>query len=154
MENRVEKERTIGYTKFNHSMDQCIFCKILRKEIPNHTVYEDAETLAFLDIFPCTKGHVVVIPKIHAETVFELTEEKMQILFGSVQKVMNRMQEVMNPEGFNVGWNHGKVGGQAVPHVHIHILPRWSNDGGGSMHSIVKKESDVKVEDVAKLFSL
>lgn len=154
MENRVEKERTIGYTKFNHSMDQCIFCKILRKEIPNYTVYEDAETLAFLDIFPCTKGHVVVIPKIHAETVFELTEEKMQILFGSVQKVMNRMQEVLKPEGLNVGWNHGKVGGQAVPHVHIHILPRWSNDGGGSMHSIVKKESDMKVEDVAKLFSL
>ena len=133
-------------------MNECLFCKIVNKEIPNYTVYENDHILAFLDIFPCTKGHVVVIPKVHAETLFDLSSSQKATLFDGVQEVMKKVERVLSPEGFNVGLNHLEAGGQTVPHLHIHILPRWKGDGGGSMHSVVKNVFGVKVEDVAKLF--
>ncbi len=134
-------------------MENCIFCKIIRGEIPNYTVYQDDHCLAFLDIHPVTKGHVVVIPKVHAETLLDLNDESIKEFFVGVKRTQERIQTILSPDGFNVGWNHGDAGGQAVKHLHVHILPRWNGDGGGSLHSIVKKESDVSVEDLAKLFS-
>lgn len=134
-------------------MENCIFCKIIRGEIPNYTVYQDDHCLAFLDIHPVTKGHVVVIPKVHAETLLDLNDESIKEFFVGVKRTQERIQTILSPDGFNVGWNHGDAGGQAVKHLHVHILPRWNGDGGGSMHSVVKKESDVSVEDLAKLFS-
>lgn len=135
-------------------MNDCIFCKILNKEIPNHTVYEDEHTLAFLYIFPATKGHTVVIPKVHAETLLDLNSEVAKEYIVGVKRALERVEKVLTPDGFNVGWNHGKAGGQTVPHLHFHILPRWSEDGGGSMHSVVKKEPDISVQDIAKMFQL
>lgn len=134
-------------------MDTCLFCKILKKEIPNYTVFEDDHTLAFLDIFPCAKGHTVVIPKIHAETLLDLNGEVAIEFFSGVKKTLEKVEKVLSADGFSVGWNHGEAGGQTVPHLHVHIIPRWNGDGGGSMHSIVKNVSDMKVEEVAKLFS-
>lgn len=133
-------------------MQDCIFCKIINKEIPNYTVYEDSHVLAFLDITPRAKGHTLVIPKVHAETLLDLNEEIAKELLPAVQKVMNRMEAVLKPDGYNVGWNHAEAGGQVVPHVHIHVLPRWNGDGGGNMHSIVDSASDVDVAEVARLF--
>lgn len=135
-------------------MNDCIFCKILNKEIPNHTVYEDEHTLAFLDIFPATKGHTVVIPKVHAETLLDLNSEVAKEYIVGVKRALERVEKILAPDGFNVGWNHGKAGGQTVPHLHTHILPRWNEDGGGSMHSVIKKESDISVQDIAKMFVL
>ena len=130
----------------------CIFCKIINKEIPNYTVYEDDQVLAFLDIFPHAVGHTVVIPKVHAHDLTEVGDELVGSLFVAVKKVQLKLQAGLKPEGFSVGWNHSEAGGQAVPHLHIHVLPRWKNDGGGSMHSILKKleNCDVK-ETFAKL---
>jgi len=133
-------------------MNTCLFCKIIASEVPNHTVYEDRSTLAFLDIFPCVKGHTVVIPKVHAETLLELDSEITQEFFLGVKRTLERVEKILSPDGFTVGWNHGEVGGQAVPHLHVHIFPRWEKDGGGSMHSIIKNPGDMKVEDVAALF--
>lgn len=133
-------------------MNPCLFCKILQKEIPHYTVFEDEHTLAFLDIFPCVKGHTVVIPKVHAETLLDLNGELTKEFFLGVKRAMERVEAVLSPDGFNVGFNHGVAGGQAVPHLHVHILPRWGNDGGGSMHSIIKNPGAMKVEEVAKLF--
>lgn len=130
----------------------CIFCKIIAKQIPNYTVYADEHALAFLDIFPHAKGHTVVVPKRHAETVYEMTEGELSALILATQRTMQRIQEVLKPEGFNVGWNHGKIGGQAVAHMHMHILPRWTGDGGGSMHSILKNPGTMSVSDIAALF--
>ncbi|HAZ28171.1 MAG TPA: HIT family protein [Candidatus Magasanikbacteria bacterium] len=134
-------------------MKDCIFCKIINKEIPNHTIYEDNHSLAFLDIFPHAKGHAVVIPKIHAETIFDLNEELFKELSVAIKKTMNRIEEVLHPDGYNVGWNHEKAGGQVVPHVHVHIMPRWEGDGGGSQHSVIKNPGSMTVDEVAKLFS-
>lgn len=130
----------------------CIFCKIINKEIPNYTVYEDAEVLAFLDIFPHAEGHTVVIPKMHAENLIELPSDKIEAVFSAVKKVQQKLLGALQPEGFSVGWNHGEAGGQTVPHLHIHVLPRWKNDHGGSIHSITKKLENPDVKAVfAKL---
>lgn len=131
----------------------CIFCKIVAKEVPNYTVYEDDDILAFLDIHPHAKGHTVVIPKRHAETVFDMTDDEMQAVSLGMKRVMERIKSVLNPNGFNTGWNDGNAAGQVVPHVHIHVFPRWQTDGGGSMHSIVKNPGDQPVSEIAKLFS-
>ena len=129
----------------------CIFCKIGTGEIPAYKVYEDKTILAFLDINPHAQGHTVVIPKKHGVTVFDLNETDQKNIMAAVVKTMRIIQEKLNPGGFNVGWNHATAGGQVVPHLHIHIMPRYNGDGGGSMHSIVKNPGKKSVEEVAKL---
>ena len=133
-------------------MSDCIFCKILAKQVPNHTVYEDDFVLAFLDIFPHAKGHTVVIPKNHKNNFFEFNDEEAKALILGVKKTMERIDKVLQPEGFNVGWNEKPAGGQVVPHLHVHIFPRYTGDGGGSVHSIIKNPGDLSVEEIAKLF--
>jgi len=76
----------------------------------------------------------------------------MRSLMLAVKKTMGLLQKKLRPDGFNVGWNSGVAGGQVVPHLHIHILPRYSGDGGGSIHSIIKNPGEKAVEEVAKLF--
>lgn len=134
-------------------MTTCLFCKIVHGDVPNYTVYEDGNNLAFLDINPHAKGHTVVIPKVHAETVFDLNEELLKDFMLSVSRTMERIDKVLNPDGYNVGWNHGTAAGQAVAHLHMHIMPRWEGDGGGSMHSVVKNAGSVSAADIAKLFA-
>lgn len=133
-------------------MDNCIFCKIGIGTIPAHKVYEDKTMLAFLDVKPHAKGHTVVIPKMHGVTVFDYTDKQLQELMVAVRKTMEKIQKVLSPDGFNVGWNHNTAAGQVVPHLHVHIMPRYLNDGGGSMHSIIKNPGNMNVEEVGKKF--
>ncbi|MBI2103356.1 HIT family protein [Candidatus Woesearchaeota archaeon] len=133
-------------------MDSCIFCKIITKEITAHIIYEDKDSLAFLDIKPHSKGHTVVIPKKHAVTPFDLDEKSFQELLLDVKKTMERLRDVLYPDGFNVGWNQNTAAGQIVPHLHVHIFPRYNGDGGGSMHSIIKNPGKMNVDAVARLF--
>lgn len=127
----------------------CIFCKIISKEVSAKIIYEDDNVLAFLDAKPHTKGHSVVIPKTHAVTLFDL--EDVSPLFIAVRKVMDILQERLAPDGFNVGWNQQTAGGQVVPHLHVHIMPRYNGDGGGSMHSIINNPSEMTIDEVADL---
>lgn len=115
----------------------CLFCKIADKSIPSTVVYEDEFTLAFLDIHPLSEGHTVVIPKNHAENIIDLPEELVKPLFLSVRKVAAFLKDALNPEGFTIGINHGKVSGQTIDHLHIHVIPRYEGDGGKSIHSVV-----------------
>lgn len=131
----------------------CIFCKIISGQIPNFTVYEDEYVLAFLDVFPCSKGHTVVVPKEHVGNLFELTHENYGKLLQGVRKAGERVQSVLKPDALNIGINNGKIAGQAVPHVHWHIIPRYEGDGGGSMHSIVKLKEKIEVKEIAQLFN-
>ena len=135
-------------------MIESIFCKILDKQVPNYTVYEDDFVLAFLDIFPHAKGHTVVIPKIHKNNFFEFSDEEAKALMFGIKKTMEKIESVLHPDGYNVGWNEKPAGGQVVPHLHVHIFPRYNNDGGASVHSIVKNPGDIKVEEIAELFKL
>ena len=130
----------------------CLFCKIIKEEISNYTVYEDERVLAFLDIHPHAKGHTIVVPKVHAENYFDLNEDLLEFFSLGIKRTMEKLEDKLEPAGFNVGWNQGEVAGQVVPHLHVHILPRYEGDGGGSMHSIVPKLEDFDVEGLAELF--
>lgn len=131
-----------------NSMESCLFCKIINKEIPAEIIYEDVETLAFLDIHPRSSGHTVVIPKVHAENILDLPEGKVEPLFKAVKKITAMIEKGLNPHGFTIGINHGKVSGQAVEHLHIHIIPRWENDNGGSIHSVVNNPPKESLEEI------
>jgi histidine triad (HIT) family protein len=133
-------------------MSDCLFCKIINKEIPNYTVYEDANVLAFLDIHPCAKGHTVMVPKKHFADLSEMSADDWVKMSGGLADVFSKIQNVLNPDGINLGINNGKAAGQAVAHAHWHLIPRWNGDGGGSMHSIIHNADGADVKEVAKLF--
>lgn len=130
----------------------CLFCKIVKGEIPNYTIYEDDETLAFLDIFPLSKGHTVIIPKKHFVNLEDLTNKDWQNISLAIKNSLEKINVILNPDGCNVGINNKEAGGQEVGHVHWHIIPRYHSDGGGSIHSIIKNPGNKKVEEIAKLF--
>ncbi|QQG40045.1 MAG: HIT family protein [Candidatus Aenigmatarchaeota archaeon] len=119
-------------------MDGCVFCKIATKEIASEIIYEDDKTLAFLDINPITPGHTVVIPKGHASSIVDMDTKGVQAVFTAVRNVVQQIQKAMSPVGFNYGVNQGRAAGQAIDHLHVHVLPRFENDGGGSIHMIVR----------------
>ncbi len=126
----------------------CLFCKIVSGEIPCYKVYEDENVLAFLDINPIAKAHTVVIPKIHAETLLDLPDEKIKPLFLAIKKITQQIKDKLKPDGFNIGMNLGKKAGQEVDHLHIHVIPRWQDDKGRSIQSIVNKPPQEKLEDI------
>ena len=134
-------------------MADCIFCKIVAGQVPCHKVYEDENVLAFLDVFPHAKGHTVVVPKRHIGSIFEFNEDERAKFSAGLSATVRRVNEALKPEGMNVGLNDRPAAGQVVPHVHWHIFPRWQNDGGGSVHSIIKSKEKIDVAEIAKLFA-
>ncbi|HAX72828.1 MAG TPA: HIT family protein [Firmicutes bacterium] len=106
-------------------MSNCIFCKIINKEIPGHTLYEDEHVLAFLDISQTTKGHTLVIPKKHVADVFSMTEEDMCHVFSVVPKLANAIAKTFDAKGMNIVNNSKEVAGQTVFHFHVHLIPRY-----------------------------
>lgn len=107
---------------------ECVFCRIVAGELPCCKIHEDERTLAFLDIAPFVKGHVLVIPKLHAERLIDLPEAETAALSLAVRKVARQVVERLQCEGFNLLQNNGACASQVVPHVHTHIVPRWRGD--------------------------
>lgn len=105
----------------------CLFCKIVSGSIPSSKVYEDKNCIAFLDIAPASKGHVLVVPKKHSETLADASDETITELSQTVKKVTKAL--LKENEGINVIQNNGKAAGQLVNHLHFHIIPRNSGDG-------------------------
>lgn len=134
-------------------MSDCLFCKILNKEIPSYTIYEDDFTLAFLDIFPHSLGHTVVITKKHFSDPLQMDEEYFKNFSVGLKNSLAKVEAVLKPAGYNVGWNQSLIGGQVVPHFHVHIMPRYEGDGGGSMHSIIKNPGDKTPKEIFVLFN-
>lgn len=135
-------------------MEDCLFCRIVRKEIPAHIVYEDDAALAFLDIHPHAKGHTVVIPKHHAADLAALPREAVGPLFEAVRAVAAKAVPALQADGLTIGVNQGAVSGQTVHHLHVHILPRFHGDGGGSIHSAVKAPSGEPLAEIAKILTI
>ncbi|MEK7624709.1 MAG: HIT family protein [Patescibacteria group bacterium] len=128
---------------------ECLFCKIVKKEIPAEIIYEDDRNLAILDTAPRAPGHTMVMSKIHSQTILDLPDDRLGFLFEAVKKVIKFIQEGLKPEGFTIGINHGKISGQAIDHLHVHIIPRFKDDGGSSIHSVVNnppKESLAEIK--------
>ena len=123
--------------------DDCIFCKINKKEIPSYTIYEDDDFRAFLDINPITNGHTLLIPKKHYENMFELDEEMIPKIYNVAKKINEIFKEKLNSEGFTLIQNNGH--GQDVKHYHLHLIPRYSHD---NVRYLSNNKQLVNVEDV------
>ncbi len=108
--------------------DDCIFCSIVAKKIPAAVVYEDTAVLAFLDIKPANKGHVLVIPKRHHASLDALPDDVLGKLFLAVKRVAKAVRGVTGCEGYNVLSNAGEAAGQVVLHAHVHIIPKFRID--------------------------
>ncbi len=108
--------------------DDCIFCKLVAGQIPALKIYEDANFIGFLDINPRRRGHAVVIPKRHVKTLLELPEKLAGEYLEVVQAVARHIVGALGAKGFNFGSNNGEAAGQAVAHLHIHIIPRYDTD--------------------------
>ena len=129
-------------------MDNCLFCNIVAGSTPSYTVYENAETKAFLDIFPSTPGHVVVILKKHGWAIGEYTPEELMSLMATVQKVVAALTVTFKTEVFTIGMNHKEDNG--VHHLHIHVLPRFPDDGGSVIQSVVDKDGKLTLTEIAE----
>lgn len=110
-------------------MDDCVFCKIVRNEIPATKIYEDEVALAFLDIHPVTPGHTLVIPKEHCENLLDIPEETLKGVVAAAKKISKAVITGVGAKGFNFSQNNGAVAGQVINHLHFHIIPRKESDG-------------------------
>ena len=107
----------------------CIFCKIVAGEIPSHQIDEDDKTLAFMDINPWTRGHALVIPKAHSRNIYDAEPDDLAATHVAAQRLARRMRDRLNCEGINVLQSSEPVAMQTVFHTHVHVLPRYSDDG-------------------------
>ena len=130
-------------------MSGCLFCQIARVERPSHTIFAGDGAVAFLDIFPCTPGHTLVIPRQHYATLSEMPAEEVGKLFQVAAMVATKVQSALGAAGFNLGINNGKAAGQEVFHVHVHVIPRYPDDGGGSMKSVAHFKGKETLEQIA-----
>lgn len=110
-------------------MNDCIFCKIAAGEIPATKVYEDDEVLAFMDIGPIVKGHVLVMPKKHFDPITETPDFLVAKMHLTAKRIALALQEGLEVDGVNIMQNNGAAAGQEVPHIHIHVIPRFEGDG-------------------------
>ena len=110
-------------------MDSCIFCKIIKGELPSFKVYEDEKTLAFLDIRPVHAGHTLVVPKKHSLNIFDISPEDWTSVAEVVRSLATAIDTAVNADGVNIAMNNREHAGQVVPHAHVHIIPRFKNDG-------------------------
>lgn len=110
--------------------DSCVFCKIVRGELPSYKVYEDEKTLAFLDINPVSPGHTLVIPKAEdTRNIFDVSPEDWASTTETARKVAHAVEKAMNADGVNIMMNNRSYAGQVIDHPHIHVIPRFKGDG-------------------------
>ena len=107
----------------------CIFCKIIKGEVPCDKIYEDENVLVFLDINPISKGHCLVVTKEHYETLLEIPEDESIYLFKALKKIGKALMKGLKADGFNIGMNNFSAAGQVVMHAHFHVIPRFKGDG-------------------------
>lgn len=105
--------------------EECVFCKIVRKEAPSSVVYEDSEVLVFMDIRPVSEGHTLVIPKQHYENIFETPEEQIAAVLKITKRISAAVKVATNADGISIVQQNGKAAGQEVFHLHVHIIPRF-----------------------------
>lgn len=134
-------------------MGNCVFCKIINGEIPSNKVFENKNIVAFLDIRPVNPGHTLVVAKQHKENMLDTPEETLKELIVITKKLANAIIEAVNTNSFNIHINNNKAAGQAVPHIHFHIIPRFENDGrrlwkGNDLDSEQAKDIENKIKNL------
>ena len=110
-------------------MNDCIFCKIAKGEIPSATVYEDDDFRVIMDISPASEGHMIILPKEHAANVYELSDATASKIYVLAKKLATALKDELDCDGINILQNNGEAAGQTVNHFHLHLIPRYEDDG-------------------------
>jgi len=110
-------------------MDDCLFCKIIKKDIPSDVIYEDDKIIAFLDINPCNPGHTLIVPKKHCIDILDADEENAKEIMLKAKELAPKIVKAVNADGFNLIMNTKPEAGQVIMHAHMHIIPRFKDDG-------------------------
>ncbi|MEF8773660.1 MAG: HIT family protein [Halobacteriales archaeon] len=132
--------------------EDCIFCGIVAGDSPAHVVHEDETTVAFLDANPLAPGHTLVVPREHHERLAGMPAGLARDVFGTMHQLVPAVEAAVDADAANVGFNDGEVAGQVVPHVHGHVIPRFSDDGGRPIHAVSpsgEQMDDDELADVA-----
>lgn len=135
-------------------MEGCLFCGIVEKKIPANIIFESSQVVAFLDIHPRAPGHAMVISRRHSENLLDLPDDAVGPLFLAVKAITRRIGEKLRPDGFTIGVNQGAASGQAVLHLHVHIIPRFTDDGGGSVHAVVDNPSETPLAEILEMLKM
>ncbi|MBM4268016.1 MAG: HIT family protein [Deltaproteobacteria bacterium] len=128
----------------------CVFCRIAGGEIPAEVIAREDGATAFLDVTPLADGHVLVIPNVHVGRVEDLEPDTAAALFRAVHRIVGPIRAAVGAEGTTIGINDGAATGQTVPHVHVHVVPRRTGDGAGSVHSIFPHGTRQELASVAR----
>lgn len=127
----------------------CLFCKIVAKELPCTVVYENESLFAFLDIHPVNKGHTLIVPKIHSEDFLSSDDALLSNLMPSIKRIADAVVKGVGATACNISTNNGRAAGQVIFHLHWHVIPRFSDDGLKMWHGKVYKEGEM--EEVASV---
>lgn len=130
--------------------DNCIFCKIANGDIPSKEIYEDEEFKVILDLGPATKGHALILPKDHYRNLYELPDEAAAKVMLLAKKLASGMAQKLNCDGFNLVQNNGEAAGQTVFHFHLHLIPRYEDDGQ-TLGWKAMKPSGEELDEVRKI---
>ena len=132
-------------------LSDCIFCKIVSKEIPTKILVETESCIGFLDAFPLAKGHALVIPKNHYEKIQDLPTEINTEIFSMVHSLISKIDSLTGAT--LVAIHNGKESGQEIPHVHVHLIPRSKDDSAGAVHSMFSQKPELLESEIDELCS-
>jgi diadenosine tetraphosphate (Ap4A) HIT family hydrolase len=124
---------------------ECPFCNAKREAI----LYDDGIIRILVDSYPANRGHLLVVPRRHVESPNELSPEEKEALLRGIELVMEKLSRTLRPDGFNVGINLGKAAGQTVPHLHVHVIPRWEGDCAHPRGGVRKAVLDLEDENLS-----
>ena len=130
-------------------LSDCIFCKIVSKEIPTKILVETESCIGFLDAFPLAKGHALVIPKRHYEKLQDLPININTEVFSTVHSLISKVDSLTGAT--LVAVHNGKQSGQEIPHLHVHLIPRSNDDSAGAVHSMFSKKPDLSESEIEEL---
>ena len=128
IKNIQKKKKQFG-KNMNPNEENCIFCKIAKKEIPSEIINEDELFMTFVDIKPINKGHLLVIPKKHSRNISEMIDPELSKYLAFVKESAEQMKTSLGCDGYNIGMNNEPAAGQIIFHSHFHIIPRYKDDG-------------------------
>ncbi len=129
--------------------ESCTFCKIARKEAPASTIYEDENVIAFMSIQPINVGHTLVVPKKHYENIYEIPEEEVANLYRIVKRMAHAVKKAVGAEGIRIVQNNGEAAGQAIFHMHVHIIPM--NTDHSWLNHARPRNADALKDDARKI---
>lgn len=126
----------------------CLFCNIISKKQDAHVIFEDDSHIAIMDKYPIQKGHSLIMPKIHREKIIDMSDVEVGKLFSMVPTIARGIMAATGADGFNIGQNNGRSANQIIPHVHVHIIPRYNKVGNLWTRRMITK--DIDLDDLAE----